>query len=240
MLLALSTGAHPIQTKPLTFATSEPEATLSVTLQFVAETEEDYQKKGRRAGSPKTRPLCRSNASLQLSVLLRVSVSASGLKIIIAVGSVDGDEQQGYVIYVDLNANGDLSDDSPLRCEQQGRGYACLFRATVHDVKKNPPQTYPLALKLVIANLIAPGQTEPRLYLSILATTERRGVIRVGPKDLAFNLQGAWGIYDGEHNEVYFDHDGDGKFDQGIESLEHYFVADKYHQYWRSELRICG
>lgn len=227
LLLVLGIAAHPIQTKPFTFATSEPEAPLGVYKQVASETEEEYQKKlaERVAKDTTFVPLKRKPGGLSPAARFGSNFSLEGHNL---SWVLDGDEQKGYVIYVDLNANGDLSDDQPLRFEKQNGWYSCLFRATVHDLKKDPQQTYPLTLKLEISQITPPGQTQPQLFMSIHAITTRRGVIHVGQKDVAFSLKGRLGIYDGESSDIYFDLDGDGQLDQGLNSMERYFPSDKY------------
>jgi thiol-disulfide isomerase/thioredoxin len=137
-------------------------------------------------------------------------------------------------LHVDLNANGDLGDDQPLRFERQNSWYVCMFRATVRDLNKDPQQTYPFVLKLEINQITPPGQTQPQLYLSIHAKTIRHGTIRVGQKDVAFSIAGMWGLYDSENSEVYFDLNGDGQLDGADpfspphDSLERFRLSDKY------------
>src|SRR5204863_9904609 len=83
-------------------------------------------------------------------------------------------------------------------------------------------------LKLEISNLLSPGQTQRQPYLSIHAKTVRRGVIHAGQKDVAFSLQGGLGIYDEEKNDLYFDLNGDGQLDEGLDSMERYYPTDEY------------
>jgi len=226
ILLALGITAHAIQTKPLTFTTSEPEAPLGGGMMW-AETEEEYQQKlaERVAKNAAFVPIKHKPKDLSPAARFGVNFAFEGRRL---SWILDGDEQHGYVLYVDLNANGDVRDDPPQRFEQQNGRYSCLFRATAHDVDKDPQQTYPLLLKLEIANMIPSGQTQPRPGIFYHEHTVRRGVIRAGNRDVAFSVSGVRGIYDWGSSKVYFDLNGDGKLDEGLDSIERYFVPDRY------------
>lgn len=221
------------QMNPITVATGEPEAPLGIYRQITPGTEEEYQRKvaERIAKDVTFVPIKRKPPGLSASARFGSDFPFDGRDYSWAL---DGDEQKGYVLYVDLNANGDLTDDPPQRFEKENGRYSCLLRTVVHDLKKDPQQTYPVVLKLELANLLAPGQTERQLYLSIHAITVRRGVAHVGQRDVAFSIQGRWGLYDGEASQVYFDLNGDGQL-EGADSFallrdspERFRISDKY------------
>ncbi len=221
------------QMKPITATTGEPEAPLGIARQITPGTEEEYQGKvtERIAKDATFVSIKRKPPGLSASARFGSDFPIDGRNYSYVL---DGDEQKGYVLYVDLNANGDLTDDPPQRFEKQNGSYSCLLRTVVHDLKKDPQQMYPVVLKLELANLLAPGQTERQLYLSIHAITVRRGVAHVGQRDVLFSIQGRWGLYDGEANEVYFDLNGDGQLDGADpfapprDSPERFRVSDKY------------
>jgi thiol-disulfide isomerase/thioredoxin len=198
-----------------------------------AETEEDYQKKlaERMAKNPAFVPVKRKPKGLSPAAQFGVNFAFEGHSL---SWILDGDEKQGYVMYLDLNANGDLSDDKMLRFERQQSQYSHLFRATVRDVKRDPAQTYPLLLRLEVASMLPTGQAQPRRGIFYHDHTVRRGVIRVGARDVAFRLSGVRGIYDLASSVVYFDLNGDGRL-EGAEptalpgdSPERYPLLDKF------------
>jgi thiol-disulfide isomerase/thioredoxin len=221
------------QMKPITATTGEPDAPLGIARQIAPGTEEEYQRRvaDRIAKDATFVPMTRKPVGLSASARFGSDFLIDGRNYSYVL---DGDEQKGYVLYVDLNANGDLTDDPPQQFEKQNGFYSCLLRTVVHDLNKDPRQTYPVVLKLELANLLAPGHTERQLYLSIHAITVRRGVAHVGQRDVLFSIQGRWGLYDGETNEVYFDLNGDGQLDGADpramprDSPERFLVSDKY------------
>src|SRR2546428_1405112 len=134
MLLALSIGAHPSQTKPITASTGEMELLESGEGELLpAYPEEEYQKLVARMMKAKNfLPLMRKPAALspqaRFGLNLRIENDPR-----IMTWVLDGDEKKGYLLYADLNGNGDLSDDAPLRFEQIDGKHRYLFRGTGRD-----------------------------------------------------------------------------------------------------------
>jgi peroxiredoxin len=120
---------------------------------------------------------------------------------------LDGDEKSGYVLYADLNANGDLNDDEPLRFEGKEGQHSALYNKMALDEKTR--QSYPVMVKLAIIRSVTPGEAQPKLILRKYDWTVRRGVIQVGQRSLAFGLYGAVGLY----RDVAFDLNKDGRLD---------------------------
>ena len=135
---------------------------------------------------------------------------------------LDGDEKKGYLLYADLNGNGDLSDDAPLRFEQKDGKYVLLFRGTGRDAKTD--ETYPIAAKLIVTQTTPLGASQPRLCLRRYGTTLRRGVILVDNREIAFGLIGASRNY----SIALFDLNGDGQLERDGWSAEHYKAWEKY------------
>jgi len=137
---------------------------------------------------------------------------------------IDGDEKAGYLLYADLNANGNLLDDSSLKFELHQGKYSLLLRTTATERIDGKEQGYPVEMKLEITHSIPPGKIEPMLALNVYSTTRRKGVIQVGEKTIHFALTGSQGIYNSKYHRVYFDLNDDGE----LSSSESYAVWEKY------------
>jgi peroxiredoxin len=123
------------------------------------------------------------------------------------------------LLHADFNTNGDLTDEPPLRFTPEGEHRVARYRTAVRDERG---ESYPIDWKLVLERQTSP---EPRIGLSICDDTIRRGVLRIGGRERAFALRGGAGIYDHDYLGVYFDLDGDGRYDP---DLERYKVSEKY------------
>lgn len=130
---------------------------------------------------------------------------------------LDGNEKDGYVLYVDLNVNGDLTDDPPIRFERQDGAYTRTF-----GPRKD--SSSPGMMKLTIVLQTRPGEPNPVPCLSVERLLLRRGSIRVGDRDIAFGLVGVRGNF----RRVVFDWNGDGKLDMSHFSPEYYDAAEKF------------
>lgn len=228
LLLVLSIGARPLQTKSLTFATGEAELFEggSEIVLSVAETEEDYQKRVAKLTQLKIFvPMKRKPAHLSPAARFGINLVFEGHNLSWAL---DGDEQKGYVLYADLNANGDLSDDQPMRFEQKDGQHSLLFRTTDRDGEKWGRDAYPALFKLRVS-WISPRGESPQLALLCNDHTLRRGVIQMAGQDLAFGLIGSRGIYNEDYQAVAFDLNGDGQLDlKTNDSPEFYLLSEKY------------
>ena len=138
---------------------------------------------------------------------------------------LDGDAKRGYVLHADLNGNGDLSDDTPLKFEDRDGKRSLVYRTTVKDGKGE----YPVEIKLELTSSMQVGGVSPKLSLWFYDRTLRTGKIRVAGRDVYFGLVGMRGLYNNQHDEILFDINGDGKFDtQTRNSPEVYSVSEKY------------
>jgi thiol-disulfide isomerase/thioredoxin len=138
---------------------------------------------------------------------------------------LDGDAKRGYVLYADLNGNGDLSDDSPLKFKDRDGKRSLVYKTTVTRGNRE----YPVEIMLELTSSIQVGRAGPKLSLWFYDRTLRTGKIRVAGRDIHFGLWGMRGLYNNEHDEVLFDINGDGKFDtQTRNSPEVYSVSEKY------------
>lgn len=218
-------SANSLEMKPITASTGEMELLEGGEGELLpAWTEEEYQKLTARIAKarnflPMTRKPERLSAQARFGLNLQIENDPR-----IMTWVLDGDEKKGYLLYADLNANGDLSDDAPLRLEQKDGKHFYLFRGTGRDAKTQ--DTYPIATKLVVTQATPFGESQPRLCLRRHGTTLRRGMIRVDNREIAFGLvSSASGKY---YYVALFDLNGDGQLDRGGWSPEAYKVPDKY------------
>jgi peroxiredoxin len=129
---------------------------------------------------------------------------------------LDGNDKAGYVLYLDLNVNGDLTDDPPIRFEQDA-GYSRTFGPRLDN-------SSPGLMKIAIVPQSRPGESQPVPCLRINRLALRRGSIRVGSREVSFGLIGRLGIY----RTIVFDGNGDGEFDTSHGSREYYDSAEKF------------
>jgi thiol-disulfide isomerase/thioredoxin len=137
---------------------------------------------------------------------------------------IDGDEKQGYKLYADLNANGNLSDDSLLKFSHINSKYSVMLQTDAIELNDGKEEKYPVQMKLEVDHVVPPGKTEKQLALKDYSKTQRKGVLQIGKREISFALTGAQGIYNFGYNWVSFDFNGDGTFSP----IENYDVREKY------------
>lgn len=121
--------------------------------------------------------------------------------------------------YADLNTNGDLRDDPPLRFQNENGRKVARLKA---PVRFKDGGSQPLEWKLV---LLQPETGA--VGFEIHDDAFRRGTLRLPDRELAFQLRGAAGFYDRpEEDRVAFDLDGDGR--PGTSEDEIYAVSERY------------
>lgn len=115
---------------------------------------------------------------------------------------IDGDVDHGYTITLDMNGDGDLSDDAavafPLDRDKR------MLEATFEY--GDPPSPSRLAVLL-------DKEGRPREWIHMHILTEWWGQITVGGRNVKFVLTGFDGDYDYERQGVFFDLDGNGVVD---------------------------
>lgn len=142
---------------------------------------------------------------------------------------LDGDETSGITLYADLNADGDLTNDIPLKFKKSGAKYVYEIRKKLVETINNRRQRYSYIAKLEAVKSIPPGKKDERIGLIISDATARKGTLNVNNRQIAFELFGWNGHFNDETNSLYFDLDGDGRLDKETRySLEAYKVKDKY------------
>ena len=189
--------------------------------------EQEYRKIAEKlSNNPRFVPIKRKPTGLTAVAKFGFNLTFGGLN---RSWVLDGDEKQGYVLYADLNGNGDLADDTPLRFTNESGKYSVLLKQTVSEKIDGREENYPVELRLEVGTVTKPDQTDPQLALTISSETLRRGVIRVGDREVAFALSGSQGIYNWDYNRVYFDLNGDGQLDMTRpKSAERFVIMDKF------------
>jgi len=135
--------------------------------------------------------------------------------------ALEGSDASGYTLYADLNANGDLSDDAPIKMELMNGKYSTYFETVV----KSGDESYPVRMKLVVDHISSPGKTEKELALLTYGATRRYGEITVSGKAMKFSVSGSQGIYNQSYQSIQIDLNGDGVLDPKVEA---YLNSEKF------------
>ncbi len=139
--------------------------------------------------------------------------------------ALDGDEQTGYTFWVDLNGNGDLSDETPRKFEMVDGKPVLRYALSAKADDGSGLDTYPVTFKLVLDMIPPPGQKDTKLALMRYGNTTRRGELAIAGKPLAFRIAGSGGTYNEEYNRISFDLNRDGAFSSTVES---YLISERY------------
>ena len=140
---------------------------------------------------------------------------------------LDETEDGGYLLYADVNGNGDLVDDARLRLERHGDEFRVWLRTEIQEVADGLRRVYPVHIKLVLGEAVPPGQTEPIRVLKKYDAWVRRGRLWLGDQESAFALVGRRGLYDTDEDEILVDLDGDGLDFTDPSSPDLFRVSDK-------------
>ena len=226
LLIVLLPLGTPLTQTPLS-AKTEPPVLLESASTVVSLSDDEYRKFAESMKSKSYLVLIkRKPPTLSSNARFGFNLSFGGVN---RGWALDGNAVDGYMLYADLNGNGDLSDESPLKFEKKTDKHFLSLSRTLAESVNGRDEQYPLELELEVTQVKPANKSEPQLALKIFSDTLRKGVIRVGGRDVAFALAGSQGIYDWEKNRVYFDLNNDGQLDlNGATSLENYFVRDKY------------
>src|SRR5215813_4730857 len=110
--------------------------------------EEQYRKiADQLSKNPKFVPIKRKPAGLTAGAKFGFNLTFGGLN---RSWILDGDDHQGYVLYADLNGNGDLADDTPLRFTNDSGKYFVLLKQTVAEKIDGRDESYPVELRLEV------------------------------------------------------------------------------------------
>jgi peroxiredoxin len=135
--------------------------------------------------------------------------------------AVNGDAENGFVIRADVNANGTLRDDQPLRTVKRDGYHRATFDTHVTESLNGEEVSYPLRSEFVIATVDTPEG--PRLAAAVYDTAQRSGTIQFAGQQVAFALLGRPGMFHQPGSRIWFDLNGDGQ----RESTELLSVADR-------------
>ena len=142
---------------------------------------------------------------------------------------LDRDAKNDYVLYADLNGDGNLSNDKPTVFKKVDGKATAEFHKILTETINNQPRKYAYDLWLEVEERVSPDKTEKEIVLKIHDDTRRRGILNLNNRQVAFALNGASGIYDFHASRLYFDLNGDGKFDsEDPFSAEVFRVNEKY------------
>jgi len=131
---------------------------------------------------------------------------------------LDRDAKNDYLLYADFNADGNLSNDKPLNFKKTDGKYVAEVHKNLTETINRQRRKYSYDLRLEAAEELSRDKTEKETILKIQGGTMRRGILNLNNRQIAFALIGYNGIYDFEAYRLYFDINGDGKFD----SKDHY------------------
>jgi thiol-disulfide isomerase/thioredoxin len=136
--------------------------------------------------------------------------------------AVDGDEARGYTLTADWDADGDLTNEEPIRLQQQGGYYTARIERTATDTRNGETTTYPFIIQMVIVTK-PNGEIQHRQF----AATRRRGVAVANGRRIPFALSGMWGIYDQPTSAVWLDLDGNGRGADDANSPEVFRIRER-------------
>jgi hypothetical protein len=126
LVLLLFACPSPKQPKPPSASTGEPKLLeIGSGSVLFAVTEEDYQRQAAQlANMPAFIPMKRKPPNLGPQARFGINFVLEGSN---RTWALDGNEKKGYILYADLNGNGDLSDDPPQRFEKKDGKYFLLI-----------------------------------------------------------------------------------------------------------------
>lgn len=215
--------ATPVRQAELRATTGSPTLFAKPTLLMEGMDEEEYRKKtaqlskSRFFPSIKRKPPSLTPNARYGSGLIFAGINRSWI--------LDGDAKRGYILYADLNGNGDLTDDPPMKFEDRDGRRSLVYRTTI----SGGDEVYPVEIMLELTSAVQAGGVASKLALALFDRTLRTGTIRVAGREVYFGLLGMRGRYNNEHDEILFDINGDGQFDtQTRNSPEVYSVSEKY------------
>jgi thiol-disulfide isomerase/thioredoxin len=180
--------------------------------------EADYQKLAAGIKMESFVPITKKHPGLSADARFGINFSYGGKN---RGWALDGSDGAGYTLYADINANGDLSDDTPIKMELKDGKYTHYFEAVVTEGS----DSYPVRFKLMVDSVAPPGKTEKELSLRRYDRTTRAGEIVLNGAPMKFRLGGGGGTYDEGYRGVSFDLNRDGTFDATLES---YLNSEKY------------
>ena len=218
----LAVGFQAAQSQPISAPTGAPTLidTGSTGTTFVM-TEAEYRSFVERRGAENPNFVPITKKPVGLSAKARFGINL-GLRQKNLCWALDGDETDGYVLIADWNANGDLSDEQPLRFETIDGKPTIRIRREERD----GPVVYPVSMKLMLDWVVPPTKTEKQLALKIYNRTTRLGELTPpGNKPIRFRLTGSAGYYSESFHTIALDLDRNGQYENDTEVFR---VSEKY------------
>ncbi len=163
--------------------------------------------------------------------------------------AVDEDSEGRRTLHVDLNGNGDLADDPVFPMTNRsvelwdfagGRG---MKEASVADVETTIPppgrpksEGAPVRFRVAVTDEMVriPGEPTRRRQALLWDSILRKGVLRLGRREVPFALFGVGGRFDDDFNAVLFDLNRDGVMDPMRR------FSDEYYWGWEKEINLAG
>ena len=226
-ILTIAPGSHRQKEEFLTAATSDPTLVEGDHSFMSSFDEEEYQKRV----EPLSKfewfiPIRKKPSHLTANARFGFNLAFGGIN---HGWVVDGNAADGYTFYADLNGNGDLTDEHPLKFQRDDGKYVLTYQAEVKETFEGREQSYPVMFRFEITSASVPESKEPKLALKGFSRTLRKGTININGQNFAFGLLGSDGIYEGDSTFVLFDVNGDGLLDlKDPKSPERYSASEKY------------
>ena len=146
--IALLTSLSGLQAQtPLSAKTESPVLLFERYGKLPALSDEEYRKLTEKM--PKNQPryplIKRKPPTLSPNARFGMNLSFGGIN---RSWALDGNAKDGYVLYADLNGNGDLSDEPALRFEKKDDTYLLSLSRTISESVDGHDVQYPLELLL--------------------------------------------------------------------------------------------
>jgi thiol-disulfide isomerase/thioredoxin len=144
---------------------------------------------------------------------------------------IDGNEQQGYRLFVDLDGDGDLAEERPRHFIADNGPPTVVLEPTAAERGRDPGTA---SAPVIVFEIRAPGAQQGEVPFSVWKSdqTARRGTAKLEDREYACALLGDSGVYGRDHQVVVFDVDGDAKLDLTEDPLspERYTLRERYVQ----------
>jgi len=165
--------------------------------------------------------------------------------------AVDGLPKEGYRVVADLNADGDLRNDTSWPMERRRvkvwgfTGERTMKDAWVAEVDaavggKSGAEGSSGRVQFRVTfteDTVQLSPDRPRPQALLAPSTLRKGSVRGIGQEVAFAIRGVGGIYDDDFNAVLFDLNGDGKLSSGdLDSR----ASAEYFWVWERKVKLHG
>jgi thiol-disulfide isomerase/thioredoxin len=213
--------------KPIVVKTEAPKLLAEDGGDFVAMDEKQFAETSRRYSSMSSFVgIKRKPAKLSAAALFGFNISIQGKN---TSWILDRDEKNEYLLYTDLNGDGDLANEKPLSFKKTDGRQVIEIHRPLTETFNNQRRKYAYNVRIEALEELSIDKSQKRTVLKIQTQTMRRGSLKLNDRQIAFAMIGSGGNYDFDYNRLYFDLDGDGKFDTETPfSPEVYLVKEKF------------